>query len=436
MSKRPESREEMIKRLTERFRELLEEKTPEEPGTLAEIEEISQNVGEQIKHEIEESFCGRHGSGYVGPKMTCRCGGVAEFKGYYGKRHVSLCCESVVRRAYYYCKACGSGFAPIDSKLGIDSQCTSIAVRARVARLAAWIPFERLSKELEMLFALRLSKNTCERICETVGRRIESEKRHQEAEVVSGKAACPEMAPDRLYIGIDGTGVPMRGGGTRESKTGIIYETRERKDRIEVTKQEYLATLERVDSFGEQVYARAFGRGVENARDVACLGDGAAWIWRSFAHHYPKAVQILDYYHASEHLGTVANAWYGEGSDAAKKWVKARQTDLLSDCVESVIRSMRAWKPVDDESKEVRRLNKKYFMENKDRMLYASLAANGYHIGSGLVESACKTVVGMRLKGSGMRWSQPGAEAMLSLRSSLLTNPSLNLARYARPYLQ
>jgi len=324
----------------------------------------------------------------------------------------------------------------MDRKLGLDSQCTSIAVRTRVARLAAWIPFERLSKELEVLFGLDLSKNTCERIAEAVGERIGADNRSVERAVLSGDVASPKLTPDRLYVGIDGTGVPMRGGGTRESKTGIIYETRERKGRMEVTNQEYLATLERVDSFGEQVYARAFERGVENACDVACLGDGAAWIWRSFAHHYPKAVQILDYYHASEHLGAVANAWYGEGSDAARKWVKARQADLLSDCVESVIRSMRSWKPADDECREVRRLNLKYFTDNKDRMRYASLAANSYHIGSGLVESACKTVVGTRLKQSGMRWSQAGAEAMLGLRASLLTNPSIDLTQYARAYLQ
>jgi len=436
MSKKPESRDEMIQRLTERFRKLLEEKTPEEPGTLAEIEEISQEVGEQIKREIEESFCGRHGSGYVGPKMACSCGGIAEFKGYYRKRHVSLCCEHVLRRAYYYCSACCGGFAPIDRKLSLDSQCTSIAVRTRVARLAAWIPFERLSKELEVLFGLDLSKNTCERIAEAVGQRVASESRSREAAVLSGKAVSPRVLPNRLYIGIDGTGVPMRGGGTRESKTGVIYETRERKGKVEVMNQEYLATLERVDLFGDQVYARAFRRGVENARDVACLGDGASWIWRSFAHHYPNSVQILDYYHASEHLGTVANAWYGEGAKAAQRWVKARQADLLSDCVESVIRSIRSWIPVDDEAREIRRLNLRYFTENGDRMRYASLAANGYHIGSGLVESACKTVVGMRLKGSGMRWSQAGAEAMLSLRASLLSNPDINLARYAGPYLQ
>ena len=191
-------------------------------------------------------------------------------------------------------------------------------------------------------------------------------------------------------------------------------------------------TLERVDSFGEQVYARAYLRGVENAGEVVVLGDGAAWIWRSFSHHYPDAVQILDYFHASEHLALVANAWYGEGTEKAKRWVEARQCDLLSDCVETVIRSIRSWKPVDDEAKEIRRKNLSYFATNKDRMRYATFKAHGYHIGSGLVESACKTVVGTRLKQSGMRWSQAGAEAMLHLRSLLLTNQNADLRSYAR----
>ena len=268
-----------------------------------------------------------------------------------------------------------------------------------------------------------------------VGESVKKEKQQREAEVFSGMVDIPKLAPKRLYIGIDGTGVPMRGGGTRESKCGIIYETRERIGKTEVVRAEYLATLERVESFGEAVYARAFDRGVERACDVACLGDGATWIWRSFSQHYPKGVQILDYYHASEHLGIVAKVWFGEGTKKAKRWVRDRQSDLLSDCVETVIRSIRSWRPIDDESKEIRRLGLKYFIDNKDRMLYASLTANGYHIGSGLVESTCKTVVGMRLKQSGMRWSEPGAESMLHLRSLLLTNPDADLSRYARTYL-
>jgi hypothetical protein len=436
MRGKPETKEEMIKRLTEGFRKLLEEKIPEDPGTLAEIERVTEEIGAEIKRKIEKGCSGMHGTGYAGSKISCNCGGVAEFKSYYDKRHVSLCSESVLRRAYYYCKICGCGFAPVDARLGLDSLCTSIGVRSQVARLAAWIPFERLSKELEVVCRLHLSKNTCERIAESVGEHVKSENRVRESEVLSGRADSPPAGANRLYIGIDGTGVPMRGGGTRESKTAVIYETTKLRDRTKVVNAEYLATLERVESFGGQVYARAFRRGVENARDVACLGDGANWIWRSFTHHYPSGVQILDYYHASEHLGAVANARYGEGTDKARGWVKARQADLLSDCVESVIRSIRSWKPDDDERKEIKRLNLNYFIVNKDRMRYASLAANGYHIGSGLVESACKTVVGMRLKQSGMRWSQVGAEAMLNLRSLLLSNPDVDLGKYAGAYLQ
>ena len=435
MPRKPESKDEMIRRLTKRFEKLLKEKLPDEPGTLEEIEKITEEIGADIKRDIQQGCGELHGTGYVGVEIACSCGGVAKFKNYYNKRHVSLCSEMVIKRAYYYCEKCGSGFAPVDKKLGLDSLCTSIGVRMRVARLAIWIPFERLSHELETLCDLHLSKNTLERITESVGESVKKEKQQREAEVFSGMVDIPKLAPKRLYIGIDGTGVPMRGGGTRESKCGIIYETRERIGKTEVVRAEYLATLERVESFGEAVYARAFDRGVERACDVACLGDGATWIWRSFSQHYPKGVQILDYYHASEHLGIVAKVWFGEGTKKAKRWVRDRQSDLLSDCVETVIRSIRSWRPIDDESKEIRRLGLKYFIDNKDRMLYASLTANGYHIGSGLVESTCKTVVGMRLKQSGMRWSEPGAESMLHLRSLLLTNPDADLSRYARTYL-
>lgn len=212
-------------------------------------------------------------------------------------------------------------------------------------------------------------QDTLERITESVGENVKKGKQQREAQVFSGMVDIPKLAPKRLYIGIDGTGVPMRGGGTRESKCGIIYETRERRGNTEAVRAEYLATLERVQSFGEAVYARAFDRGVEGACDVACLGDGATWIWRSFSQHYPRGVQILDYYHASEHLGTLAKAWFSEGTKKAKQWVEDRQIDLLSDCVETVIRSIRAWKPLDDELKEIRRLGLKYFTDNKDSML-------------------------------------------------------------------
>lgn len=432
MPEERESKEERISRLTEQFRKLLEEKLPEEPGTLEEIEKISEEIGQDIKHDIENQCISWHGSGYVGRKAVCVCGAEARFKNYYDKLRVTLAGEVVIHQAYYYCKVCGSGFCPVDEELGLDSLSTSVGVRTKLARLASWLPFEEVSLELSELLGIHVSKNTVERVTEAMGQRVKEERAVREQAVRSGLVEPPAEGPKRLYIGIDGTGVPMRAGGTRESKTSVIYETEDRDGKIEIKNRDYLATLERVESFGDSVYAAAFARGVENAGEVVALGDGASWIWRSFAHHYPEAVQILDFYHASEHLNEVARAWYGDASEKAKRWVEARECDLLSDCVETVIRSIQSWRPQDDDSREARRKNMLYFQNNKSRMRYATYKAHGYHIGSGLVESACKTVVGQRMKQSGMRWSEAGAEAVLSLRSLILTNRSVDLSPYAR----
>jgi hypothetical protein len=265
-----------------------------------------------------------------------------------------------------------------------------------------------------------------------VGERIKEERSGREGTVLSGNVEAPDVSPERLYIGIDGVHVPMYDGSYHEAKAGIVYQTRERDGKTDIVDARYTATLQRTEAFGGQVYAVAFDCGVERADDIACLGDGAAWVWKSFSHHYPDAVQILDCYHAYEHLDEVAKAWYGEDTDKAKCWLEARKVDLLSDCVETVIRSIHSWHPVDDEAKAIRRRELGYFEKNKGRMLYATLKSNGYHIGSGLVESACKTIVTQRLKQSGMRWSESGAEHMVHLRSFLMSDRSADISRFAR----
>ena len=230
MTHRPESKEEMVERLTRQFRELLEKRLPEEPGTLEEIERVTEEIGTEIKREIEDECIDWHGSGYIGPQITCGCGQISKFKKYNPKRIVGLCGETTVTRAYYHCSSCGVGYVPLDAKLGLDSGCASIGVRTKVARLAAWIPFGDVSLELRELCGIHLSRKRC-------------------------------LAHCRI---------------SRSTNQGGAFR--------------YMATLERTEAFGERVYALAFDSGVENAHDVACLGDGAAWIWRSFAHHYPNAV--------------------------------------------------------------------------------------------------------------------------------------------------
>jgi len=432
MQDRPESKDEMVERLTRQFRELLKKRLPDEPGTLEEIERVTEEIGTEIKREIENECLGWHGSGYVGSQVTCSCGSVSKFKNHYPKRIVSLCGETTVRRSYYHCSSCGKGYVPLDATLGLDRGCTSVGVRTKVGRLASMIPFGDVSLELWLLCGIALSSNTAWRIAESMGERVKEERSEWERLVLSGDVETPDTAPERLYIGIDGVHVPMYDGSYHEAKCGIVYQTVQNEGKTKISNAKYMATLERTAAFGDQVYALAFDQGVENANDLACLGDGATWIWNSFSLHYPDAVQILDYYHATEHLDDVAKAWYGEDSEKAKCWLEARELDMLSDCVEDVIRSIWSWHPTDDKAKDIRRVELGYFEKNKYRMLYASLKANGYHIGSGLVESACKTIVTQRLKQSGMRWSEPGAESMVHLRSYLLSDRSADISRFAR----
>ncbi len=428
----PESKEEMVERLTRQFRELLEKKLPEEPGTLEEIERVTEEIGTEIKREIEDECLGWHGCGYVGSQIPCSCGGVSKFKNYYPKRIVSLCGETTVTRAYYHCNSCRTSCIPLDGILGLDGGCTSIGVRTKVGRLAAMIPFGDVSTELMLLCGIDISKDSAWRIAESMGKRIKCERQKREQLVLSGALKSPDVVPERLYIGIDGVHVPMRDGSYHEAKCGIVYETRLQNGKIRISNAKYLATLERTKAFGDQMYALAFDQGVENAKELACLGDGATWIWNGFSQHYPDAVQILDYYHATEHLSDVGKAWYGEGSDMAKRWLEARELDLLSDCVEDVIKSIRSWHPADEDAKEIRRVELVYLEKNENRMLYATFRANGYHIGSGLAESACKTLITQRFKQSGMRWSEPGAENVAHLRSYLLSDRQADISRFAR----
>ena len=130
------SREDVVNRLVKRYRELLEERLPSEPGTLEQIERITEEIGKETKRDIESECVDLHGTGYVGWRVSCSCGGVATFKCYKPKRQQTLCSELVISRAYYHCKSCGHGFAPLDLALGLDSLCTSVGVRVKVARLA------------------------------------------------------------------------------------------------------------------------------------------------------------------------------------------------------------------------------------------------------------------------------------------------------------
>ena len=161
------------------------------------------------------------------------------------------------------------------------------------------------------------------------------------------------------------------------------------------------------------------------------MGDGAVWIWLMFARLFPGAIQILDFYHACEHVAKVADAMYGKGSEGSRLWQQARQSQLKANGVLEVVQAIAAWNPASEAHREMRRIEMGYFGENAERMRYKTYLEKGYHIGSGVVEASCKHVVAQRLDQAGMHWRPETAEAIVTLRAAQLSTISTDL----RPYL-
>lgn len=427
-----ETREQRITRLTEEFRKLLEEKFPEKGSTMQRIEELTEEIGREIEQRIEDDATKQENRGYSGSWSICECGEMARYVRDYEKRVVTLHGERGIVRSYYYCAHCGKGFCPVDKILELDSGCTTIAVRSKIARLAALVPFGRCSLELNHLCGIRVSARTVERVAEMVGSQIGKEAHLMEAKVLSGLVDTPELSPKRLYVTVDGAMAPMK-DGWNECKVGAVYEaSTNSKGDVIARDIEHVGTFGDCEAIGDKLYALAFRRGVERCNDVVVLGDGGRWIWKQAKDNFPKATQILDFYHAAEHLSEVAKAWYGVQSPKAEKWLESRCEDFLTGRHDTVMRSIRAWKPLEEAQMKIKHDNLGYFKRNRERMRYEEYRAKEMHIGSGIAESSCKCLVQARLKQSGMRWTEPGAESILQLRRLWVDAPETDFGQYAK----
>ena len=236
----------------------------------------------------------------------------------------------------------------------------------------------------------------------------------------------------KLYIAIDGTGVPVvpretegRPGKdetgrakTREAKLGCVFTQTKLDQQGYPVRDEgsttYVGAIETAEVFGPRVYAEAVRRGPRQAEQVIILGDGAPWIRGIAILYFPGATQIVDLYHAREHLAGLSNIVYGAASTESKQWVAARYKQLDAGDVEALVTSMRRLRPHAHKAQEEIRKAIDHFQNNAERMRYADFRRQGLFVGSGIVEAGCKTI-GLRLRQSGMRWTVQGANAILTL---------------------
>jgi len=432
-------RDALIAQIVEKMHRQLREQLPDTTATLDQIEDIAGQIGRQVSQDIQKKLVEERNLSPRPPKTQCSCGSIARYKGQQTRSVVTVHSLLTYDRACYHCPTCHKSIAPLDQGLGLDTGCTTTQVRLWVALLCGQLPFAQAATTLEMLTKVSLSAASMERIGIAIGTSLRQEQ-HQVAQAHQ-HGHLPQPAskrPQRLYVGMDGVFVPLRDAWKKdkslgdlscrygECKSGVVYEASQDKAGRDtrVRTRAYVATLDKVDTFAPLLGTLAHESGHHLAKEVVVIGDGAPWIWQIAAKQFSGAVQIVDFFHAAQHLSSVAEARFGKGNAQGEAWVQARCEELKTSGVEAVLVHLKEWRPTKQTDKELRRVTYVYFSDNAERMQYPRFLAKGYHIGSGVVEATCKQVVAQRLDQAGMHWTKHSAEAIVALRAAQLsTNP-------------
>jgi hypothetical protein len=361
------------------------------------------------------------GTGQSGPRHPCACGSAADFEGYRTKGVQTVVGWLVLRRAYYACPACGHGHCPLDTALGLSRDSLSPGVRRLAGRLGALLPFAEAARTLQDTARVQLSASTMRTVTEAIGRQREQDLAVEIATAWTvGLPAVPE-APERLYVAMDGVRILSTDGTGREVKVGVVVPVRRSTGGECRERASYVAGLEPAARFGQRLALEAHQRGLEGAGAIAVLGDGAEWIWHLAAEHYPQATQIVDWFHASERIWELGRALWGAETAETTTWVAGQLARLAQGAAVTLARE---WQhlPCRGEAAALRDAQVTYFTNQASRMAYDRYRAQGWDIGSGMVEAACKHVIGAREKGPGMRWSEAGAQHVAAVRVLLFND--------------
>ena len=380
------------------------------------------------------------GGDYRGLKILCEKGDVYEFMGYREKELLTVLGKVKIKRSYYYDKESKEGFCPKDKALDIEGTSFSPGVRRIMSRVGAYRPFALGKDDIAEMAGVEVTAKEIERVSQKSGKQAEGFLQGQAEKLLSDKV-IPLKSVSKMYVCMDGTGVPMvkrevvgrEGKGengeakTREVKLGCIFtqttvdeEGRPVRDEDSTS---YTGAIETAEEFGRRIYREARGRGIDRAEKVCVIGDGAQWIWNIADEHFYGAIQIIDIYHAREHYWNVVKGVFRDDKKRICSWTEKRREELDEGDVEGVIKAIKALLPkAAGYEREICEREIGYFEKNKERMRYADFKRQGLFIGSGVLEAGCRTVVGQRLKQSGMHWSVKGANSIIALRCCILSN--------------
>jgi hypothetical protein len=374
-----------------------------------------------------------------GATVVCACGQPARYVDRRAKRFESVLGPLILERAYYHCAACQAGFCPRDAALGLAGTSLSPAVTRMVGLVGALVSFAEGHALLHDLAGVEVPTKHVERAAEALGREIAEDERR----AVEPPPADEAVAPT-LYLGLDGTGVPVRktevehragkqpdgSATTREVKLCTVWSAEARdaegtpvRDAGSVS---YSAAIESAatrdtdpapSAFAARARREARRRGFDRAPRQVVLGDGAPWIWNLATEHFPDALQIVDRFHVKQKLAEVGKTLFGATSDRAQAWTRGRHDELDTGTLSAIVAALAVHAPTCDDARTCIR----YLWTNRHRMRYARFATQGLCTSTGVVEAGCKVAIGTRCKRAGMHWTVAGVDAIIALRCCQLS---------------
>lgn len=340
-----------------------------------------------------------------------------------------------LRRNYHHHVKSGTGRCPLDDLLGLNGSYAPAAARLMCRAASRAGSYLEASQDLAAYAGLALDPRDLGRLVGAVAPGL--------GEALAALAPSPSATPvPVIYVSCDGTGTPMRREAllgvkgkqkdgtarTREAKLGCVFTQTLRDEEgapvRDTDSTSYVGTYKGCREIAVLLHQEARRRGLDRAAQVVFIGDGAAWVWENCRLTFPGAVEILDFYHASEHVGQLAAAIHdddpAEAASCRALWchdMKRNSPACLLAQSRALLETHPGWSSAKREAVQAQ-IN--YLESHAMRTRYGEYRAKGWFIGSGVIEAGCKTVVGRRLKQSGMFWSEVGAEDILGLRCLVL----------------
>jgi len=385
-----------------------------------------------LERALNKVGCGRRAQA-----VRCRrCGHVMASVGVKPKTLRSILGRARFRRSLFICPHCASQRFPADEELGVEHTSFTPGAQRMMAKAASRSTFADAAEDLALYACLHVTPKTVERSAEATGREIEDWMNRQDAallrEARDGQTPFPTTRPSVLYIEYDGTGVPIRraelngrkgkqpdgSARTREVKLGCIFtqttfdeEGHPIRDPNTTT---YVGAIESSEAFGKRLYAEALRRGIYAHTQIVLITDGAHYNKSIAELHFSNAVHIIDLYHAFQHLHQLVCLL---ASEKLRDTMENQWGQLLDrGDIEQLVQQTTEFLPRKGATRDEALAQINYFKNNAASMRYDAFRTKGFFVGSGVIEAGCKTVIGARLKASGMFWTVRGANAIIALR--------------------